>query len=142
MSSGSAALDPKYTSFDPNVLAESRRSNESPAPQEQLSIDNINVNKAASSPQTNVQSKKDDSTDKRSVRLTLKYYPWGLPVLTFVVQVCGIVAESLGQYQSDHNLPKRIASTYASQNRPYSPNTENFKGENNLKPFTRRLGDQ
>lgn len=32
MSSGSAGHDPKFTSFDPNALADGRRLNESPAP--------------------------------------------------------------------------------------------------------------
>src|SRR3984893_13670799 len=49
MSSGSTNLDPKYTSFFPNGLADGRRSNESPVPQEQRSGDNMNANKAASS---------------------------------------------------------------------------------------------
>jgi hypothetical protein len=71
MSSGSSGQDPKYTSFDPNTLADGRRSNESPAHQEQHSGDNMKA-KAASSPQTNIQAKKEDSA-KTSVGLILKY---------------------------------------------------------------------
>src|SRR5947209_13104467 len=72
MSSGSTGLDPKYTSFDPNVLADGRRSNESPAPQEQHSGDDTGAANAASSLQTNIQPKTGDSTAKRSVGLILK----------------------------------------------------------------------
>ena len=72
MCSGSSGIDPKYTSFDPNVLAEGKRSNESAAPQEQRSGDNMKANKAASSPQTNLQAKQGDSKGKGSVGLILK----------------------------------------------------------------------
>ena len=73
MSSGSSGRNPKYTSFDPNTMADGRRSNESPAPQELHSSDNMKATGAASSPQTNTQAKKGDSTAKASVGLTLKY---------------------------------------------------------------------
>jgi len=73
MSSGSSGHNPNYTSFDPNNMAEGRRSNESPAAQEQHSSDNTKAKKAASSPQTNTQAKKGDSTAKTSVGPTLKY---------------------------------------------------------------------
>ena len=73
MSSGSSGHNPKYTSFDPNIMADGRRSNESPAPQELHSSDNMKAKNAASSPQTNVQAKKGDSTANTSVGLTLKY---------------------------------------------------------------------
>ena len=72
MCSGSSGIDPKYTSFDPNVLAEGKRSNESAAPQEQRSGDNMRANKAASSPQTNLQAKQGDSKAERSVGLIPK----------------------------------------------------------------------
>jgi hypothetical protein len=72
MSSGSSGQDLKYTSFDPNNLADGRRSNESPVPQEQHSGNNMKAKKAASSPQTNIQAKKEDSA-KASVGLILKY---------------------------------------------------------------------
>jgi hypothetical protein len=144
MSSGSTNLDPKYTSFFPNGLADGRRSNESPVPQEQRSGDNMNANKAASSPQANTQAKAADSKAERSVGLVLKcYLEFGhANVRSASVWCCSRTAppKESRPISIRSQPPRRMTSTYTGQNRPCSLNTENFKAENNLEAIYPALG--
>ena len=123
MSSGSTGLNPKYHSFDPNNMADGRRSNESPVPQVQRSGDIMKVNNAASSPQTNVQAKKGDSTDKSSVGLILKYnLEFGhANVHSASVWCCSTPSKGVS------TSIDQMTSTYTDQNRPCDLNTENLE---------------
>ena len=73
MSTGSAGQGPNYTSWDPNALADGKRTNESPAPKEQPPGDNMKAKKAAYVPQTKKQAKEGKSTGRKSASLTSKY---------------------------------------------------------------------
>jgi hypothetical protein len=135
MSSGSSGQDPKYTSFDPNTLADGRRSNESSTPQEQHSGDNMKAKKAASPPQTNTQAKKEDSA-KTTVGLILKCN-LELAVLTLgsaSVWCCSRTAplKESRPVSIRSQCPRRMTSAYTTQNGTRSLNTENFKAKNNL----------
>jgi len=61
MSSGSSGHDPKYTSFNPNALADGSRSNESPAPEEQRSGNKMEVKDEARGSQTKKHAEKENS---------------------------------------------------------------------------------
>jgi hypothetical protein len=136
MASGSSGYDPKYSSFNPNTIADGRRSNESPAPQEQHSGDNMKANKAASSPQTNIQATKGDSTTKASVGLTLKYNLaiGHANVRSASVWCCSRTAppKESRPVSIRSQRPRRMTSTYTVQNGTRSLNNENFKAKNNL----------
>ena len=143
MSSGSSGYGPKYTSFDPNGTADGRRSNESPASQEQHSGDNMKAKKAASSPQTNIQAKKGDST---SVGLTLKYnlefgHANGRSASVWCCSRTAPPKESR-PVSIRSQRPRRMTSTYTAQNGTRSLNTENFKAKNNLEAIYPALEGQ
>jgi hypothetical protein len=72
MSTGSSGHDPKYTSFDPNALADGRRSNEWPIPKTQRSGGNKKEKEAARDPKAEMQSKKETSNGEKSASLILK----------------------------------------------------------------------
>lgn len=121
MCSGSSGLDPKYTSFDPNVLADGKRSNESSAPQEQRSGDNKKANKAASSPQTNLQATQGDSKAERSVGLLKSNLEFvHANVHSASVWCCSRTAspKESRPVSIRSQPPTRMTSTYTGQDRP------------------------
>jgi hypothetical protein len=73
MSTGSASQTPSYTTWDPNALADGKRTNESPAPKEQPPSDNMKVKKEAYAPQTKKKAKEKKWTGHKSASLTSKY---------------------------------------------------------------------
>jgi hypothetical protein len=72
MPTGSSGQEPGYSSFDPNVLADGRRSNELPV-KSQYAGDNKKLKDAVRDPKPDKQSEKKNSTGEKSASLILKY---------------------------------------------------------------------
>lgn len=72
MPTGSSGQEPRYSSFDPNVLADGRRSNELPV-KSQYAGDNKKLKDAARDPKSDKQSENKNSTGEKSASLIFKY---------------------------------------------------------------------
>jgi hypothetical protein len=93
MSSGSSTHDPKYTSFDPNALADGRRSNERPVLRRQRSGGNKKAKDPTRDPKAEKDSKKANSTGEKSASPILKYTLGFGYADAFAVHLYSVVAE-------------------------------------------------
>jgi hypothetical protein len=92
MSSGSSGDVPKYSSFDPNALADGKRSDEWTGLKGQPSTGKKKANEAAREPEIENQNKKANSAGEKAASLILRTH-WELALLTFAVQVQCVIAE-------------------------------------------------
>lgn len=71
MPTGSSGEAPKYSSFDPNTLADGKRSSEWPGPKGERSAGKKKAKDAAREPEADKQNKKANSTGEKSASLIL-----------------------------------------------------------------------